>query len=275
MSIHLPSLAIVGTGKMGGAILEGLLQPHVSVPSLRVTTQSEASAELWRGRGVEARSLESGEDANEWAVANAELVVIAVKPYAVREMAKSVAHALLPHAVVVSVAAGTPTAAIESVVHHPVVRAMPNTPAQIGQGVTGVARGSRANADHLAVVAELFSLVGSVVEVDESQIDALSAISGSGPAYLFYVAEKLMEVAMELGFSADQATTLVQGTLAGAAALLDSSDDDPVTLRRAVTSPGGTTEQAIAVFDRQDMGAIFREGIHRAIARAAEIAEGR
>lgn len=274
MTIHLPSLAILGTGKMGGAILEGLLQPDVVVPSLRVTTQSEASAELWRSRGLEARSMESGEDANEWAVANAELVVLAVKPYAIQATASSIAHALLPSAVVVSVAAGITTATIESTVRHAVVRAMPNTPSQIGQGVTGVARGSRATSEHAQMVNRLFSLVGEVVEVDESQIDALSALSGSGPAYLFYVAEKLIDVAKELGFTEDQATTLVQGTLLGAAALLEASDDDPATLRRAVTSPGGTTEQAIAVFDNREMGSIFRDAIARAIARAGEIAAG-
>ena len=252
--------------------MEGILQPGVEVTSMRATTQSEAAAELLRGRGISARSIESDSAANDWAVQGADIVILAVKPHYILEVAQSIAHALAPGAVVVSVAAGITTAQIEKAVSHAVVRAMPNTPSQIRQGVTGVATGSRATEEQVRAVADLFGLVGQVVVVREDQINHLSAVSGSGPAYLFYVAEKLIEVATQHGFSDEQATTMVQGTLLGAAALLDSSGETPQELRRAVTSPGGTTEQAIAVLDEHDLGAIWSEAIDRAVARAEQMA---
>ena len=259
---------------MGGAILEGMLQPGVEATSVRATTNTEAAAELLRERGVAARSIEADPAANDWAVSGADIVILAVKPHYILEVATSLAPALAPGAVVVSVAAGMTTEQIEAAVSHPVIRAMPNTPSQIRQGVTGLAAGSRSTEQQLAAVSDLFGLVGDVVVVDESQINHLSALSGSGPAYLFYVAEKLIDVAKKHGFTDDQASTMVQGTLLGAAALLDSSGETPQELRRAVTSPGGTTEQAIAVLDEHDLGAIWSEAVDRAVARAREMAEG-
>ena len=272
MSDTPPSLAFIGTGKMGGAILEGVVQSGADAPLIRATTQTEAAAELLRARGVDARSIEADSQANSWAVAGADMVILAVKPHYILEVASSIAPALETDAVVVSVAAGLTTAQIEAVVDQAVVRAMPNTPSQIQQGVTGIASGSRASADQVATVSDVFRSVGQVVVVDESQINHLSALSGSGPAYLFYIAEKLIDVAIEHGFSQDQATTMVQGTLMGAAALLDSSGETPQALRQAVTSPGGTTEQAIAVLDEHQMGQIWSEAIARAVARAEQMA---
>ncbi len=271
MSITLPELAIIGTGKMGGAILDGVLQPGVTPQSLRVTTQSDQSAEVFRQRGIQAASLDVEPDANEWAVAGAKVVIVGVKPPFVTEVIASIAHVLDNDAVVVSVAGGITIAAMESHTSHPVIRAMPNTPTQIGQGVTGLSVGPRVSADQLADVEKIFSLLGRVIVVDEDQMNALSAISGSGPAYLFYVAEKLIDVALAHGFTTDQAEDMVQGTLLGAAALLDQSGDSPRDLRRAVTSPGGTTEQAIAVFDDNTLGQVFAEAIDAAIAKAVEI----
>jgi pyrroline-5-carboxylate reductase len=271
MSTHLPPLAIIGTGKMGGAILDGVLQPGVTAESIRVTTQSQASADLIRQRGVEAASVESEPDANVWAVAGARIVIVAVKPARLLTTLQSFAHALPPDSVVVSVAAGVTTTAMEQVTTSGVIRAMPNTPTQIGQGVTGLCSGSRVTSDQMAAVESVFRLLGSVVVTEENKMNALSALSGSGPAYLFYVAEKLIDGAITHGFTADQAKTMVQGTLLGAAALLDQSGDSPAALRRAVTSPGGTTEQAIAVFDEANLGQIFTDAINRAIAKAEEI----
>jgi pyrroline-5-carboxylate reductase len=150
---------------------------------------------------------------------------------------------------------------------------MPNTPTQIRQGVTGVASGATTSSDQLSSAVGLFELVGDVVIVDESDINVLSALSGSGPAYLFYVAEKMMDVATHHGFSPEQARTMVQGTLLGAAALLEASGETPQDLRRAVTSPGGTTEQAIAVFDEHRLGEVFFEAVDRAVARAIEMSK--
>jgi pyrroline-5-carboxylate reductase len=272
MNATLPRIALLGTGKMVGAILDGLLQPDVTFVSLRATTHSVASAQKLAARGVEAKSLEADPGANTWAVEDADIVILGVKPYAIIDVASSVAPALSPNAVVVSVAAGITTTQIESVLEVPVVRAMPNTPSQIRRGVTGISAGSRSTAEHLGMVETLFSLVGDVVVVEETQINTLSALSGSGPAYLFYIAEKLIDVARQRGFSDEQANTMVKGTLVGAATLLEQSEATPQELRQAVTSPGGTTEQAIAVLDEHDLGAIWGKAIDRAVSRAEEMA---
>lgn len=272
--MSLPAVALIGTGKMGGAILEGILQPGVDVSSLRATTATEATAATLRDSGVQARSLESDPSANGWGVEGADVVILAVKPHYILDVASSLAPHLQPDTVLVSVAAGITTAQIEDVVGCGVVRAMPNTPSQIRQGVTGIAAGATVSPSQLHVVVELFELVGDVVVVDEPQINPLSAVSGSGPAYLFYIAEKLIEAATRRGFTLEQATTMVNGTLVGSAALLEQSGQTPQELRRAVTSPGGTTEQAIGVFDRHDLGAILSEAIDSAVARAEEMARG-
>ena len=274
MSVSLPRLAFLGTGKMGGAILRGVHRPGVDVAGIRATTRTEHAAESLRAEGVEAQSLQVNPEANAWAVAEADVVILGVKPPYIVDLASSVSSHLADDAVVVSVAAGITTDQIEQVVSQPVVRSMPNTPSQIGLGVTGVAAGSRANSDQLQVVSDVFSQVGSVVVVDEDQINALSAISGSGPAYVFYLAEKLMDLAVARGFSIDQAKVMVEGTLLGAATLLHQSTDSAEELRRAVTSPGGTTEQAIGAFDNRNIGGILEEALTRAVAQAEEMAKG-
>ena len=274
MSVSLPRLAFLGTGKMGGAILRGVNRPGVNVAGIRATTRTERAAESLRAEGVEAQSLEAHPEANAWAVADADVVILGVKPPYIIDLAASVAGHLSDDAVVVSVAAGITTDQIEQVVSQPVIRSMPNTPSQIGQGVTGVAAGSRASAEHLRVVSGVFSHVGSVVVVEEVQINALSAISGSGPAYVFYLAEKLMDLARSRGFSHEQAQVMVEGTLLGASTLLHDSADSAEELRLAVTSPGGTTEQAIAVFDQHNIAGILDQALTRAIARAEEMAKG-
>lgn len=271
----LPSLAIIGAGSMGGAILGGLLAPGVTVEGgIRVTNRTEAKAALVRKPGVESFAIETTSDANARAVAGAGVVIIGVKPAMVPETLLALADALEPDAIVISVAAGVTTATMESAVTQPVLRAMPNTPALVGLGVTGLAPGSRATTEHLAVGRAVFETVGTVVEVPESKIDALSTISGSGPAYVFYLIEELTRTAVGLGFSADQAAQLVTGTFRGSVELLVASGADPAELRRQVTSPNGTTERAIAELAKADLTALFDRATAAALARAREMAAG-
>ncbi|MDP3209760.1 MAG: pyrroline-5-carboxylate reductase [Rhodoglobus sp.] len=271
----LPSIAIIGTGSMGGAILGGLLAPGVTIlGGIRVTNRTEAKAALVRLPGVESFALETTPDANARAVAGASVVVIGVKPAMVSDTLAALAGALEPDALVISVAAGITTAAMEAVVSQAVLRAMPNTPALVGKGVTGLAAGSRSNDKQLALGRAVFETVGSVVEVPESQIDALSTISGSGPAYVFYLVEQLTRAAVNLGFSAEQASLMVTGTFAGATELLVASGEDPAELRRRVTSPNGTTERAIAELEKANLSGLFDRATAAALARAREIAAG-
>jgi pyrroline-5-carboxylate reductase len=152
---------------------------------------------------------------------------------------------------------------------------MPNTPAIVGRAMTGLAGGSRASAAELALIERLFSTVGRVLVVPEAQIDALSTISGSGPAYVFYLIEQLTETAVGLGFSATDAAILVAETFLGASELLAASGSSPETLRNQVTSPKGTTERAIAELEKADLKSLFDRATSAALARAAELAEGR
>jgi pyrroline-5-carboxylate reductase len=156
-----------------------------------------------------------------------------------------------------------------------VIRSMPNTPAIVGRAVTGVSTGSRVTEEQLENALELFETVGRVVVLPESQIDALSTISGSGPAYVFYLIEQLTEAAQNMGFGEDIAAMLVEETFAGATELLSASNQNPTDLRRQVTSPNGTTMQAVAVMEQAELSKLFTKATEAALARAKEIAAGK
>lgn len=271
MSTPLPSIAILGTGSMGGAILRGLRQPGVSTDRLRATTRSDASAAGLRADGIDARGAEHDSRANHWAVEDARIVLLGVKPAQITALLADVGPSLHPEALIVSVAAGITTDQMQAVVPHAIVRAMPNTPALVGRGVTGISAGSRATAAHLALADDVFRTVGTVVELPESQIDALSTISGSGPAYVFLLIEELTRAAEGMGFAPEVAALLVQQSFSGATALLESTGDDPAELRRRVTSPKGTTEQAITVLQQAALGDLFARATNAALLRAREI----
>ncbi|MFM1954915.1 MAG: hypothetical protein RL118_1106 [Actinomycetota bacterium] len=273
--MNIERIAILGTGSMGSAILAGLLAAGFDPARVSVSTKSEASARKLNDQyAVTAHSLETSDDANRLAVAGADVVLVGVKPAYVASTLAEVADALAPGALVISVAAGITNATMEAAVKSGVrvIRSMPNTPAIVGRAVTGLAKGSRASEADLAVATQLFQTVGRVVVVDESQIDALSTISGSGPAYVFYFIEQLTKAAVDHGFSAEQAATLVNDTFLGAAELVAATGKAPADLRRQVTSPNGTTERAIAVFDQANLAEVFKQATDAALARARELA---
>ncbi|MGO4533741.1 pyrroline-5-carboxylate reductase [Leifsonia sp. 2MCAF36] len=274
-NVTLPTIAMLGAGSMGRAILSGLLAPGVEVAGIRVTNRSEArAAELAGTPGVTAYATDNQADANRLAVDGAQVVIVAVKPGMVRDLLGEIGDSLAPGTVVVSVAAGVTAATMESLLPDSVsvIRAMPNTPAVVGKAVTGISAGTRTHPEDVAVVRALFETVGEVVEVPEAQLDALSTISGSGPAYVFLLIEALTDAAVQKGFTPEQAATLVNGTFLGAASLLVSSGEDPAELRRRVTSPNGTTERAIAVLSSADLPSLFARATDAALTRARELA---
>lgn len=272
---RLPPIAILGTGSMGSAILAGLTQPSVTVDGrIRVTNRSVEKARPLASGAVESFALAETPDANRLAVAGARLVLVGVKPAMVPDLLREIAGDLESDAIVVSVAAAVTTATMESIVTGSVLRAMPNTPAVVGRAVTGLAGGSRATPDDLALGRSLFETIGTVLEVPEEKIDALSTISGSGPAYVFYFIEELTRTAIDLGFTAEEAAIMVNGTFLGAAELLVSSGIAPDELRRQVTSPKGTTERAIHVLQSADLKSLFDRATAAALARAKEMAAG-
>jgi len=274
----LPTIAILGAGSMGRAILSGLLRPEVSVDGdVRVTNRSSAKAADFDGtQGVHAYATEVDPDANRAAVRGAKLVLVGVKPAMVADLRAEIADALEPDALVVSVAAGVTVATFEAALPESVavVRSMPNTPAVVGMAVTGISAGTRSTPEDLALVRALFETVGEVVEVPESRLDALSTISGSGPAYVFFLIEQLTATAIDKGFTPEEAAILVNGTFRGATELLAATGTEPAELRRRVTSPKGTTERAIAELERADLKSIFDRATDAALARARELAAG-
>ena len=276
--VRLPAIAFLGAGSMARAIIAGLLQPGVVVDGgIRTTNRTaEKAAELAGLEGVTAYATETDAAANLAAVSGAKLVVVAVKPAMVPDLLREIAGDLEPGTVVVSVAAGVTVATFESLLPGSVavIRSMPNTPAVVGRAVTGVAAGTRSSEADLALAVSLFETVGDVLVVPEEQIDALSTISGSGPAYVFYLIEQLTATAVGKGFTPEQAAVMVQGTFRGASELLASSGEDPAELRRRVTSPKGTTERAIAVLEEAALEQTFDRATDAALARARELAAG-
>ncbi len=188
-------------------------------------------------------------------------------------MLDTIAPAFSASTLAISICAGVRTTRLERALGEaPVIRAMPNTPAAIGEGATAIARGRFAKDDHLATALNILSTVGRVIVVEESQMDAVTAVSGSGPAYVFYLAEALISAAEKEGLTREQAYVLVCQTFAGAAALLLHDPAGPAELRARVTSPGGTTQAAMEFLEQHDWMSLFEQAVHRARQRSEELA---
>jgi pyrroline-5-carboxylate reductase len=263
-------LAILGTGKIGESLLAGLLSSGWS--DVVVTARrDERLAELRDRYGVEATR------SNTEAVSGAKLVVIAVKPQDFDALLGEVAPALSSEQTVLSVAAAITTAQIESRLDSgvPVVRAMPNAPSIVHEGIAGLAAGAHADDAHLDLAENVLAHLGRVVRLPESAMDAVTAVSGSGPAYFALLAEAMIEAGILLGLSREVSTQLVVQTMLGTAKLLRDEKMHPVDLREAVTSPGGTTIRAIRVLEQEGVRAAFLNAIQAAMERSQELAAGK
>src|SRR5437870_11051171 len=265
-------VAILGAGKIGESLLAGLLSSNWRTPDEIVVTgrREERLQEVADRHGVEA-TLSNSE-----AVADAALVVIAVKPQDFDVLLGEVGGVLTPEQTVLSVAAAIPTAQIEArlAAGVPVVRAMPNAPALVHEGMAGVCAGAHAGDEHLAVAEEVLSHLGAVARVPERYMDAVPAVSGSGPAYLALLAEAMIEAGILLGLGRETSTQLVVQTMLGTAKLLRDEKMHPVELREAVTSPGGTTIRAIRELEQAGVRAAFLNAIQAAMERSRELAAG-
>ena len=271
-------IAVIGAGSMGGAILSGLIAAGTAADSITASTATTQSAKSLSDKfGIKSFALDASASANSEAAENADVLLIAVKPAKVLATLEEIKASVKDGALVISVAAGVTTESMEQAIGSKasVIRAMPNTPSIVGHGVTGIAKGKKANDNQLALAKDLFETVGQVIVVDEEKINALSTISGSGPAYVFYFAEKLMTAAKKMGFSEKEANLMVRATFLGSATLLAASNDSPETLRAQVTSPNGTTMQATARFDEADLEKVFIEATEAALARAIELGKNK
>ena len=264
------TIAILGTGVMGETLLSGLIRAGRDTADLVVTGRNEE-----RTRAIASRYAVRLAD-NATAAAEADTVVLVVKPQDMAGLLDEISDHLRPGTLVVTVAAGITTATVEDrlAAGTPVVRVMANTPAMVDQGMAAIAPGQHCDEEHLEVAATLFRSCGKVVQVAEKHLDAVTAISGSGPAYIFYVVEAMIEAGVLLGLPRGTSTELVEQTVLGAASMLKETGQHPTVLREQVSSPGGTTMAALRELDDNKVRAAFLTAIEAAARRAHDLASG-
>ena len=272
MAVDERRIAILGAGRIGEALISGLLSSgwRDATDLAASSRREERVAELTERFGIAATT------SNAEAAAGAALVVIAVKPQDLESLLGELGTLVQPDQTVLSVAAAVPTAAIERHLANgvPVVRAMPNTPSTVHEGMAGICAGAHAGEAHLELAEEALRHLGRVVRVPESQMDAVTAISGSGPAYFALLAEAMIEAGILLGVSREISTQLVVQTMLGTAKQLRDEKMHPVELREMVTSPGGTTIAAIRELEQAGVRAAFLNAIQAAMDRSRELARG-
>jgi pyrroline-5-carboxylate reductase len=261
-------IAIIGVGKMGETLLSGLLRAGKPAAELvAAVRRSDRASELKDRYGIEVLSVQEAAKA-------ADILLLAVKPQDIGALLNSLGPHVSADRLVVSIAAGVPTAIIE---HHlaegtPVVRVMTNTPALVDEAMSAISSGASATTEHVAQAEELLKSVGHTIRVPESQQDAVTALSGSGPAYFYYLVEAMIDAGILLGIPRAVAHDLIVQSAIGAAVMLRDSGEHPVTLREAVTSPGGTTIVAIRELENHAVRAALLSAIEAARDRSRNLA---
>ena len=272
--IDFPSVAFIGGGNMANALVSGLLSQQCPSNKIHVVEVAEPLRALWSERGISTGA------APDERLQNHKVWIFAVKPQQMKEVVSQCKPWMSADTLVISIAAGISIASLSSWLGSPdapfqnIVRCMPNTPALVGAGVTGLAAPEVLSTENRHSATNLLSAVGQVVWVkDDAAIDAVTALSGSGPAYVFLFLEALINGGESLGLSTNQAKQLALATLAGATKLASDSTDTPATLRERVTSKGGTTAAALAVFQDSNFVEIVTRAMSAADRRAAELSE--
>jgi pyrroline-5-carboxylate reductase len=268
---HSSVLAILGAGNMAEAIARGVTRAALFTPAQIVASDPSAQRRELFQRELNIRSTED----NREAVRGADIVLLSVKPQTMADVLAGLAPVLRDDALVVSIAAGISTGFIERGLGGGkpwrVVRAMPNTPMLVGEGMVAIAGGAHSTADDLTTARKLFESAADVIEVPESQIDAVTALSGSGPAYFFFLVEHMTRAGVEMGLSPEHAHQLAAKTALGSAKMLVTSADTPQELRRKVTSPGGTTHAAITHMESEGTPQIIVDALKAAQRRGREL----
>ena len=262
-------LAVLGTGKLGGILLRAYLKQELFSPK-RVTAtvkHAEKAAAIAKELGVSVTTE------NAKAARGADIVLLGVKPQVVGDVLKEIAPELNEKTLVISVAASVPTSYIEQRLEGkvPVVRAMPNTPASVGSGMTGICRGAHAGAEHLEMARAMFNAVGRTVVVDEKNMDAVTGLSASGPAFAYIILESLAEAGVKVGLPRDVATLLAAQTMKGAASVVLETGDHPALLKDAVTTPAGCTIDGIMELEEGKLRVTLIKAVVKATSRAGEL----
>ena len=264
------TFALIGVGKLGEALLSGLLRSgRAKEQVIAAERYPQRAQEIQDRYGVRTATPEE-------AVLEADVVLLAVKPQDMRTALRELAAGMRPKALVVSLAAGIPTSVLEEELPAGTscVRVMTNTPVFVDEAMSAISAGTHATEEHLALVESLLRPVGRVIRVPESQQDAVTALSGSGPAYFFYLVEAMIDAGILLGLPRSVAAELIVQTAVGSAKMLKESDEDPVDLREAVMSPAGTTISAIRVMEEHGVRAAMFAALEAARNRSQELAGG-
>ena len=263
------SIAILGAGVMGEALLSGLVRSGLDPANITITDpRSERLTELTAKFGVKSSD-------NSSAVLHAKIVFAVVKPQDMAALLDEISKSIQPGTLFISMAAGTTTESIQQRLPNgtPIVRVMPNTPALVDKGMSAISPGSHCDEEHLKQAEQLLRSLGKVIQVAEKHQDAVTAISGSGPAYIFYVVEAMIEAGVLLGLPRATATTLTLQTVLGAAAMLDETGEHPSVLRENVTSPAGTTAAALRELEDHKVRAAFLTAMEAARDRSRELSQ--
>jgi pyrroline-5-carboxylate reductase len=265
-----PRLVILGLGKMGSILLEAFIAKGLVTPERTIATVRHADPDRVRKLQSQFGITVTGDNAE--AVRDADVVMLAVKPQGVREVCEEIGPALKPGAWVISVAASVPTRFIEEALGEvPVVRAMPNTPCVVGQGMTGICRGNYTGREHLEITERLFGAVGRSVTVDEKYMDAVTGLSASGPAFIYVILESLAEAGVKVGLPRDTATILAAQTTAGAASMVLHTGKHPALLKDEVTTPAGCTIDGLLELEEGKLRVTLIKAIVKATERAEEL----
>ena len=261
-------IGFIGVGVMGSSIIKSLLMKSITSDQICIADKSPDKLDQLKSQyQVEVKEIAAiGKGCN--------VIFLAVKPQDLADVLNELKQTIQPETVVISIAAGKTIKFIEDQLqtNNPVIRAMPNTPAQIGKGISAIAASAKVSSDELKIATELFSTTGKVVVVTEDKIDAVTALSGSGPAYFFYFIEAMVKAGVELGLTDEIASKLAIETISGSAAMLKESNLDAATLRKNVTSPKGTTAAALEVFSNSNLENIILKAMSAAKNRAQELA---
>ncbi|HEY3374345.1 MAG TPA: pyrroline-5-carboxylate reductase [Candidatus Aquicultor sp.] len=264
------TLAVIGAGQMGEALFRGFLAAGIVQPEQILLSD----VNIERLEALKSEYHVNITTDNRAAIERADIVLLAVKPQQIVAMLTETRSAFTEDKLVVSIAAGVPTEKIQDLIGKalPVIRVMPNTPALVSMGMSAVSRGKYAGDEAVEIALQLFKAVGEAIELPENLQNQVTAVSGSGPAYVFLMAEALIAAGVRAGLEPDAARTLVVQTIAGSAELLKKTGEEVGVLRERVTSPGGTTAAALQVFSNHEFNIIVQEAVDAAIKRAEELA---
>ncbi len=264
-------IGVIGAGNMGQALVRGLVEKSVYPQNISVFDIDRKKLDAVR-KEAHVRIAKS----NRQCVSLSDVIILAVKPQILREVVEDIASGTDKESLVISIAAGVSLAKIESFFKKPVclIRVMPNMPALVGAGMSAFSLGKHATARHRKIAEAILSAFGEYVPVPEKMLDLVTAVSGSGPAYFFLLAEKMIEAAYELGMKVDIAKKLVYQTAFGSGRILADSQEDPEDLIERVASKGGTTEAALKIFKKQGFGKVVHDAVRAAHRRSKEMREG-